>query len=133
MEDIDVDLEKSGRGHSRGYGARLCCRCPGQYGLVEGLIVPFTFLMVYPMMVTLKIREVFSGGNMRAQVVTPASQLCRGSLSHLWCWLALFSRSTLYDARLLLAGLVPTSGMTISWTGFAKGNMAAAVKMTVIA
>jgi predicted Na+-dependent transporter len=33
---------------------------------------------------------------------------------------------------LLLAGLVPTSGMTISWTGFAKGNMAAAVKMTVI-
>jgi predicted Na+-dependent transporter len=33
---------------------------------------------------------------------------------------------------LLLAGLVPTSGMTISWTGFAKGNMAAAVKMTVV-
>ena len=33
---------------------------------------------------------------------------------------------------LLLAGLVPTSGMTISWTGFAKGNVAAAVKMTVI-
>jgi ACR3 family arsenite efflux pump ArsB len=33
---------------------------------------------------------------------------------------------------LLLAGLVPTSGMTISWTGLARGNMAAAVKMTVI-
>ena len=33
---------------------------------------------------------------------------------------------------LLMAGLVPTSGMTISWTGFAKGNVAAAVKMTVI-
>jgi len=27
---------------------------------------------------------------------------------------------------------VPTSGMTISWTGFAKGNVEAAVKMTVI-
>ena len=33
---------------------------------------------------------------------------------------------------LLLASLVPTSGMTISWTGFAGGNLAAAVKMTVI-
>jgi predicted Na+-dependent transporter len=33
---------------------------------------------------------------------------------------------------LLLAALVPTSGMTISWTGFAKGNLEAAVKMTVV-
>jgi predicted Na+-dependent transporter len=33
---------------------------------------------------------------------------------------------------LLLASLLPTSGMTISWTGFAKGNLAAAVNMTVI-
>jgi predicted Na+-dependent transporter len=33
---------------------------------------------------------------------------------------------------LLLAALVPTSGMTISWTGFARGNLAAAVKMTVV-
>jgi predicted Na+-dependent transporter len=33
---------------------------------------------------------------------------------------------------LLLAALLPTSGMTISWTGLAKGNVPAAVKMTVI-
>ncbi len=33
---------------------------------------------------------------------------------------------------LLLAALLPTSGMTISWTGFAKGNMRAAINMTVI-
>jgi predicted Na+-dependent transporter len=33
---------------------------------------------------------------------------------------------------LLLAALLPTSGMTISWTGFAKGNLAAAINMTVI-
>ncbi|MGC9141708.1 MAG: arsenic resistance protein [Caldimicrobium sp.] len=31
-----------------------------------------------------------------------------------------------------MAGLVPTSGMTISWTGFAKGKVEAAVKMTVV-
>jgi predicted Na+-dependent transporter len=33
---------------------------------------------------------------------------------------------------LLLASLLPTSGMTISWTGFAKGNMGAAINMTVL-
>jgi len=33
---------------------------------------------------------------------------------------------------LLLAALLPTSGMTISWTGFARGNMGAAINMTVI-
>src|SRR5690625_5668218 len=33
---------------------------------------------------------------------------------------------------LLLAALLPTSGMTISWTGFAKGNIPAAIKITII-
>jgi len=33
---------------------------------------------------------------------------------------------------LLFTALLPTSGMTISWTGFAKGNVPAAVKMTVV-
>jgi len=52
-------------------------------------ILPLTFLMVYPMMVTMNVRD-------------------------------------------LLTALLPTSGMTISWTGFAKGNVPAAVKMTVV-
>ncbi len=34
----------------------------GDVSWLKGLIVPFTFLMVYPMMVTLKINQVFSGG-----------------------------------------------------------------------
>jgi predicted Na+-dependent transporter len=33
---------------------------------------------------------------------------------------------------ILLIALLPTSGMTISWTGFAKGNVAAAIKMMVV-
>ncbi len=33
---------------------------------------------------------------------------------------------------LLLAALLPTSGMTISWTGFANGNVPAAIKITLI-
>ncbi len=34
-------------------------------GWLKSMIVPFTFLMVYPMMVTLKIRKVFEGATSR--------------------------------------------------------------------
>jgi ACR3 family arsenite efflux pump ArsB len=42
-----------------------------------------------------------------------------------------FSGDPAMFVGLLLIGIFPTSGMTISWTGFAKGNVGAAVKMTV--
>lgn len=99
---------------------------------LKALIIPFTFLMVYPMMVTLKIREVLAGGDIRAQL------LAQGLNFAVIPFLAFAIASVFFAGRpylmlgLLLAALVPTSGMTISWTGFAKGNLAAAVKMTVI-
>jgi ACR3 family arsenite efflux pump ArsB len=101
-------------------------------GFLKGLIIPFTFLMVYPMMVTLNIQKVFEGGDAKAQVLT---QIINFGIIPFIAWVAglIFFKDQPYMALgLLLAGLVPTSGMTISWTGFAKGNIAAAVKMTVI-
>ena len=99
---------------------------------LKNLIIPFTFLMVYPMMVTLKVRQVFQGGDARAQGLT---QLINFGLIPFVCFGVgsfFFADQPYLALGLLLTGLVPTSGMTISWTGFAKGNMAAAVKMTVI-
>jgi len=104
----------------------------GNMAWLKSLIVPFTFLMVYPMMVTLKIREVFSGGNVRAQVVTQVVNFAVIPFLAFGIGWFFFRAQPYLMLGLLLAGLVPTSGMTISWTGFAKGNMAAAVKMTVI-
>src|SRR5690606_1227796 len=49
------------------------------------------------------------------------------ALGRLW-----FPEQPYLALGLLLAALLPTSGMTIAWTGFAGGNLAAAVKMTVI-
>ena len=43
-----------------------------------------------------------------------------------------FPDTPLAAVGVLLTCLLPTSGMTISWTGFAKGNVSAAVKMTII-
>ncbi|MGM0645310.1 MAG: universal stress protein [Thermodesulfobacteriota bacterium] len=99
---------------------------------LKALIIPFTFLMVYPMMVNLKIKKVFEGGDGKAQLLTQAINF--GIIPFVAFGLGLlFFRDSPYMALgMLLAGLVPTSGMTISWTGFAKGNVASAVKMTVI-
>ncbi|HKK33257.1 MAG TPA: bile acid:sodium symporter [Desulfomicrobiaceae bacterium] len=103
-----------------------------QPAFLKGLIIPFTFLMVYPMMVTLKIKKVFEGGDSKAQILTQTINFAIVPFVA-WGMGKLFFADQPYMALgLLLAGLVPTSGMTISWTGFAKGNMAAAVKMTVI-
>jgi len=99
---------------------------------MKQLIVPFTFLMVYPMMVTLKIKKVIEGGDTKAQILTQLINF--GVIPFIAFALGgFFFKDQPYMALgLLMAGLVPTSGMTISWTGFAKGNVEAAVKMTVI-
>nr|WP_320009721.1 bile acid:sodium symporter [uncultured Desulfobulbus sp.] len=104
----------------------------GDMAWLKSLIIPFTFLMVYPMMVTLKVREVFSGGNLRAQLITQLVNFAVVPFLTFGIGWMFFREQPYMMLGLLLAGLVPTSGMTISWTGFAKGNMAAAVKMTVI-
>ncbi len=99
---------------------------------LKSLIVPFTFLMVYPMMVTLKIKKVFEGGDTKAQFLTQLINFGIVPFVAYGFGLYFFSDKPYMALGLLLAGLVPTSGMTISWTGFAKGNMSAAVKMTVV-
>ncbi len=98
----------------------------------KAAIVPLTFLMVYPMMVNLQIDRVFTGQGLRVQVVTQLLNF--GVIPFLAYGLGLwfFPEDEFIRLGLLLAALLPTSGMTISWTGFAKGDMTAAVKMTVI-
>jgi len=99
---------------------------------MRSLIIPLTFLMVYPMMVNLKIKKVFQGGDFKAQWLTQALNF--GVVPFLGYGIAMlaFPDRPYMALGLVLASLVPTSGMTISWTGFARGNLEAAVKMTVI-
>lgn len=108
------------------------------YGLLrdpawlKGGILPFTFLMVYPMMVTLKFREVFRGGDLRTQGLALLINFAVIPFVAFGLGKVLLADRPYLALGLLLAALVPTSGMTISWTGFAKGNLGAAVKMTVL-
>jgi len=99
---------------------------------LKSLILPFTFLMVYPMMVTLKLRQVLEGGDTKAQILTQAINFTVIPFAAFGIGQYFFSDNPYMALGLLLAALVPTSGMTISWTGFAGGNLVAAVKMTVV-
>jgi ACR3 family arsenite efflux pump ArsB len=99
---------------------------------LKSLILPLTFLMVYPMMVNLQIKKVLSGHDYKLQAtvlfinfaIVPFVAFAIGRL--------FFSNNVYAALGLLLAATLPTSGMTISWTGFAKGNLDAAIKMAVI-
>jgi len=101
-------------------------------GFLKALIIPFTFLMVYPMMVTLKVKKVLEVGDGKAQMLTQLINFTIIPFIAFGLGKLFFTNQPYMALGLLLAALVPTSGMTISWTGFARGNLEAAVKMTVV-
>ncbi len=99
---------------------------------LKNLIIPLTFLMVYPMMVTLNIKNLKQGLNFRLQVTAQVINFAVIPFLGYLLGRLFFADQPYMALGLLLASLLPTSGMTISWTGFAKGNLGAAINMTVI-
>ncbi len=96
------------------------------------LILPLTFVLVYPMMVTLRLDTLRGRSNWRLQVLT---QLINFVVFPLIAWaigLWFFGDEPYFRLGLLLIALLPTSGMTISWTVMAKGNVNEAIRMIVI-
>ena len=98
-------------------------------------IIPVTFVMVYPMMVSLNFSAMFNGGDTRLQAATQAINfILIPILAYAIGRLFLGGgeeKHALWAVGLFLIGVLPTSGMTISWTGFARGNKEAAIKMVV--
>ncbi len=99
---------------------------------LKATVMPLTFLMVYPMMVNLQIEAVFSPKGIKPQLV--AQFLNFAVIPFIAFFLAkyFFPDQPLIILGMLFVALLPTSGMTISWTGFSKGNINAAVQMTVV-
>lgn len=95
-------------------------------------ILPLTFLMVYPMMVSMNLRALAAPGGGRLQGTALAINFVLMPLVGWGIGRLFFPAQPALQLALLLTALLPTSGMTISWTGLAKGNVPAAVKMTVL-
>lgn len=101
---------------------------------LKNLIVPFTFLMVYPMMINMKLDKLFqiNKEDKKLQLLTQFINFALIPFIALVIGNFFFADNKYILLGLLLAALLPTSGMTISWTGFAKGNLEGAVKITII-
>jgi len=96
------------------------------------LIVPFTLLMIYPMMVGVKPRQLLQPGNNVVQLwAVGINFLCIPFIAY-GLGYVFFKDQPALALGLLLTALLPTSGMTISWTGFAKGNVPSAIKLTLV-
>jgi len=95
-------------------------------------ILPCTFLIVYPMMVNLNLQKIFQKGNTKLQIVAQIINFGFIPFLGLLITKIFFANSPFIILGLLLISLLPTSGMTIPLTGFTKGNMPEAVKMTII-
>ncbi len=102
---------------------------------LKQFIIPVTFVMVYPMMVTLNVKSVLKGQDYKLQLVTQVINFIFIPLIVFFIGKLFLTgpdpKFALWAVGLFLIGVLPTSGMTISWTGFAKGNKEAAIKMVV--
>ena len=102
---------------------------------LKQFIIPVTFIMVYPMMVTLNLKSIFKGQDSILQITTQAVNFVLIPVIAYFTGALFFSggpeKYGLWAVGLFLIGVLPTSGMTISWTGFARGNKEAAIKMVV--
>jgi ACR3 family arsenite efflux pump ArsB len=101
-------------------------------GFFRKLILPLTILMIYPSMVTLNFRSVFSNWNVKLHLGALIVNFALIPFAAFALGMVFFGNYPYLAFGLLLIGLLPTSGMTISWTNFAAGNVNAAIKMTVI-
>lgn len=99
---------------------------------LRSAILPLTFLMVYPMMVSMNMAELRHIQGWKTQGLALAINFVLAPALGYGLGLLFFPDQPWFRLGLLLTALLPTSGMTISWTGLAKGNMAAAVRMTVL-
>ena len=104
-------------------------------GPLKQFIIPVTFIMVYPMMVTLNVKTIFKGQDFKLQLTTQIINFIFVPLIVFFIGKIFLSgqdpKFALWAVGLFLIGVLPTSGMTISWTGFAKGNKEAAIKMVI--
>ena len=99
-----------------------------EVSFLKGFLTPVVFLMIYPMMINLKVTDVLTSFSEPKPVLL--SLLVNFIISPLIAYalsLIFFADYPMLTVGLVLIALIPTSGMTASWTGLANGNMKSAL------
>jgi len=100
--------------------------------VLKSIILPMTFLMIYPTMIGFSIKEAYNLSHIKVLVFSLILNfLVIPMIAYLLGMAMLYDQPEML-AGLVLASLLPTSGMTISWTMIFKGNVPAAIKMTAV-
>ena len=99
---------------------------------LKAAILPLTFLMIYPTMVGFKVQEAYNLTHIRVLGFSLAINFIIIPLLAYLLGILMLPDQPEMIAGLALASLLPTSGMTISWTMIFKGNVPAAIKMTAV-
>src|SRR6056297_756024 len=101
---------------------------PGTKGLLKAAVVPVLFLMIYPMMINIDLREIL---NVRTHAklvgVTLLMNFVGAPLVAVGLAQLFFAGSVGYAIGLYFIALIPSSGMTAAWTGLAGGDLESAL------
>lgn len=98
---------------------------------LQPTILTGTIIMIYATMIGFKFRELTSLKGTKALAYSVIINFAVIPLVAFLLGKLLLSEHPLMFAGLALSALLPTSGMTISWTALQKGNVSSAVKLTV--
>ena len=100
----------------------------GTRSLLKATVLPVLFLMIYPMMINIDLKEVI---NLRRHAKPVGLSLlvnfAVAPLLAVGLARTFFAGNPAYAVGLYFIALVPTSGMTAAWTGLAKGDLEAAL------
>lgn len=99
---------------------------------MSSTILIATMLMIYPTMINLQWKALLSFKEKKLMGFALLINFILIPLIGFLLGLLFLKNEPILFAGLALASLLPTSGMTISWTSLSKGNVPAAVKLTVI-
>lgn len=97
---------------------------------LKKLVDPTLFLMVYPMMINLAITDLFRGlSDPRPLIISLVINFVASPFLAYLLAKVFFVDYPMLAVGLILISLIPTSGMTASWTGLANGNLKVALLM----
>jgi len=94
-------------------------------------IFPLTFLMIFPQMVNLKTSTLFKKPNANLKVVSLILNFILLPIFAFVLGKIFFASDPLDALGLLLIALLPTGSMTIAYTGITKGNLPAAIRISI--
>lgn len=101
--------------------------------ILKMLVLPVLFLMIYPMMINIKIEEVFNAfRDIKPVALSLFINFVISPLLAVGIANVFFSGDPIYAVGIYLIALLPTSGMTAAWTGLAKGNLNTALVLIAV-